>query len=315
MNTLDLYVKLYGRLTEKQHIPLKVIALSRRIVKFIAQKHVPAFLKKPYHNPNIKTDVIVSFTSIPERIENVWQVVECMKRQTYKPAKIILWLSEDQFSEKDVPRSLKDRVDDIFDIRMVPGDIRSHKKYYYVLKDYPQRNIFLIDDDIYYPTDLLEKTMLAHKKYPNAIISNYGYKIAFNDDGNPRRYTDWSRIYGDYCGKDFFFGSGGGTLIHRSLLYKDVENLDLAMKYAPLADDIWLNAMVRLQGTQIVKIRSGNILSFNNKNKNRLAITNRKLGENDKQLKNVDEYYQDFLHSGIGNKGNGSNHMISIWSK
>ena len=88
----------------------------------------------------------------------MWHVVECMFRQSYQPKKIILWLSQEQFpNEEDIPMSLRKRVNNIFQIRMVSGDIRSHKKYYYVVKEYPNSLILLIDDDLYYPTDMIEQ--------------------------------------------------------------------------------------------------------------------------------------------------------------
>lgn len=83
-----------------------------------------------------------------------------MLNQTLQPREIILWLSKEQFPTTDsLPESLKSREDDVFKIRMVDGDIRSHKKYYYVVKEYTDDLIFLIDDDIYYPTDIIERSV------------------------------------------------------------------------------------------------------------------------------------------------------------
>lgn len=79
--------------------------------------------------------IIVSLTSFPARINNVWLVVECMLRQTVHADKIILWLSKDQFPSDDcIPFSLKKRISDVFEIRMVSGDIRSHKSIIMQLK-------------------------------------------------------------------------------------------------------------------------------------------------------------------------------------
>lgn len=58
---------------------------------------------------------------------------------------------------------------------MVNGDIKSHKKYLYVAMEYPNDYVFLIDDDMFYPSTLIERTWNAHINIPNSIICNYGY--------------------------------------------------------------------------------------------------------------------------------------------
>src|SRR5690554_2625875 len=48
---------------------------------------------------------VVSLTSYPSRIEDVWISIECLLRQTFKPDKIILWLAQSEFPEKKIPDS------------------------------------------------------------------------------------------------------------------------------------------------------------------------------------------------------------------
>ena len=83
--------------------------------------------------------------------------MECMLNQTLPPRNIYLWLSKDQFPTEDtIPESLRRLENSIFQIRMVEGDIRSHKKYYYIVKVHPEDYVFLIDDDNSQPLDSLE---------------------------------------------------------------------------------------------------------------------------------------------------------------
>ena len=84
-----------------------------------------------------------------------------MLHQTFLPKKIILWLSKEQFDKKDLPDSLLSLENEVFEIRMVDGDIRSYKKSYYVLKEYPEDNVLLIDDDLFYPTIRLYVDMVV----------------------------------------------------------------------------------------------------------------------------------------------------------
>ena len=292
MTVLDLFTRLYGRL-HSERLYYRFLTPSRYVVRSLANHFLPNYLSKPHRVTNKVIDgLIVSFTSFPARIDSVWQVVECLFRQTYLPEKIILWLSKEQFpSDKDLPESLRCRLNDRFEIRFVEGDIRSHKKYYYISKLFPEKYVFLIDDDIYYPTTLIENTWKAHVECPEAAICNYGFHIQYDDKGGLKPYNQWKRIYGSSYSDAIFFGSGGGTLIKPSSLYSDLKDINLALKLAPIADDIWLNAMVNLIGLKKVLLNNRQILPVCIKGDSKLASQNRENSQNDIQLENVINYY------------------------
>ena len=236
--------------------------------------------------------IIVSLTSFPARINNVWQVIICMLNQTLKPHKIILWLSKDQFpAYESIPESLRRLENGMFQIKVVDGDIRSHKKYYYAAKEYPDDWVFLIDDDIYYPTTILERTWKAHNDYPDSIISNYGYIMTFDNSGKIDSYRRWEKCNNDSDSDDLFFGSGGGTLIKPSNLYHNLTDIDLAMKLTPSADDIWLNAMAKLARVKLHMISHGLFLPMVQKGDVRLVTTNGGQSQNDVQIALMEEYF------------------------
>lgn len=293
MTVLDLFTKLYGRLhSERFHY--RLLTPPRYIVRSFANRILPNYLAKSHTISNrVIEGLVVSFTSFPARINNVWQVVECLSRQTYLPEKIILWLSSEQFpSEKEIPESLKCRLNDRFEIRFVEGDIRSHKKYHYISKLFPEKYVFLIDDDIYYPTSLIENTWRAHLANPNAVICNYGFHIHYDERGELKPYNQWKRVYADSCSNAIFFGSGGGTLIKPALLYSDFEDIDLALQLTPTADDIWLNAMVNLARINKILLKNRQILPICIKDDSKLASQNRENNQNDRQLENIINYYK-----------------------
>lgn len=294
MNILNLLVKSYSKLHNYPGIPYWLLTPTRKLVRYIADRILPGYLiKQPNEQVARNSGVIVSFTSFPARINKVWQVVECMKRQTYKPFKIILWLSKEQFPTYDsIPDSLKCREDSIFEIRMVDGDIRSHKKYYYVLNCFPDSLVFLIDDDLYYPTDLIEKTLVEYNKHSDHIICNYGFHIRYDDEGSILPYKEWKRSYKHSDESDLFFGSGGGTLLKSSLLHSDVTNLVLALDMTPIADDIWLNAMTRLAKTPIIILDNGHLLPISIDKNVKLASENVYQSKNDEQLNRIITYYR-----------------------
>lgn len=289
MKILDIFVKSYA----KMHKSGALLPPLRYFTRSLASRWIPFYLSHSgYKKAKQDIPVIVSLTSFPERINYVWQVVECMLRQSYRPQKIILWLSKEEFPDKaTIPHSLSERVGDRFEIRLVDKNIRSHKKYHYVSQANPDGYVFLVDDDLYYATDLLERTWKEHEKHPDAVIVNYGYEIAYGEDGSLLPYRKWGKCFKYSTSPNLFFGSGGGTLFKPSALYKDLTDIKLALELTPIADDIWLNAMVRMAKLKMVMLSNGLILPYKIKNKNLLATQNINEGLNDKQLNNVIQYY------------------------
>lgn len=234
--------------------------------------------------------------------------MECKKRQTLQPDKILLWLSKDQFPIEDtILDSFLSRIDSQFDIRMVDGDIRLHKKHYYAAKEYPNDLLFLIDNDIYYDTDIIRRSMTAYMEYgKKCVVCNYGSRIAY-DENACMSYSEWRPVEGKKdIGKDLFFGSGGGSLFRPSDMYKDLSNIDLAIKLTPIADDIWLNTMAMEADLTKVMLPHGPLLSIKEKNNITLSSVNNGQGRNDVQLEAVRKYYGNvFVHPIEKNKCQG----------
>lgn len=238
--------------------------------------------------------IVVSLTSFPARINDVWQVVACMLAQTLQPTKVILWLSKEQFASKDaLPQSLLSLEDETFSIRLVDGDLRSHKKHYYAFREYPGDLVVIIDDDLYYPTDMLAKLYEAHCQNPAAVVCRYAYQMRYAPDGTVKPYAQWGKVMGASTSGQLFFGSGGGTLFQPARLYPDISRKDLFTRLTPQADDIWLNAMTRLADIPIVKIPCGLILPVFIAQNVTLAATNLYENRNDAQLQDVQSYYAE----------------------
>ena len=296
MNRLDLLTKIYGGLHKYPGVPYWFLSPFRRLTRSVSNHIIPSYLshtRKNRRNAVHSTPVIVSFTSFPARINNAWQVVECMLRQSYLPAKIILWLSKDQFATvESIPQSLREREGDLFEIRMVDGDIRSHKKYLYTFREFYGRLVLLIDDDLYYPTDLIERLLREFQIGESSVICNYGYEITYNES-SILPYMNWEKEYNYSTSPNLFFGSGGGTLIDTSKLNQIVQEIELALQLAPTADDIWLNAIVRYSGMKMTMLKNGSILPVYNEKNEKLSTGNLGDSQNDIQLKNVMKYFSD----------------------
>lgn len=256
MNKLDFYTSLYGFLYNRKKINKRLLSLIRYVVRYFANRSLPSlFLKnKEYGQPTIMPDVVLSLTSFPARIEEVWKVVETLKRQSVLPEIIILWLSRDQFrSAETLPQSLRRMEDDIFQIRLVDGDIKSHKKYYYAMNEYPEKTIVTCDDDQFYDPNLIKRLLDNSRKYPGCIIANKTLKIQFDKEGNIIPYKLWKDKGNPNDSENLLQVGVGGVLYPPHSLNKLVLDKDLFLNLAPLADDIWLNSMARLNDTPIVQ--------------------------------------------------------------
>lgn len=298
MNIYTILTDLYGALRSYKYVPFFVLTPFRRLIRYYANLLLPWYLhKKVTYKGKVQKNLIVSLTSFPARIENVWMVIEAIKRQTILPEKIILWLSREQFpTKKNIPNSLLEQQNELFEIRLVADDIRSHKKYYYVSCEFPNSLILLIDDDIFYPLNMIECLLRARQNHPQAIMCQYGYIMKFDDNRHLLPYRSWKKITASSTDENIFFGSGGGTLFTPSKLYHDLTNKDLFLNLAPLADDIWLNAMVKLASLPIKLINPYLPLPIKAK-ENQLTLSSVNVGENknDEQLKAVSDYYRKKL--------------------
>lgn len=235
-----------------------------------------------------KTDntqpVIVSLTSFPERIEKVWLTIESLMHQSVSPQKIILWLSKEQFDGlESLPKRLLDLQERGLEIRLVEGDYKSHKKYLYVFKEYPNNYVLLVDDDIIYPSDMISS--LLENMAPNRVHCSYGYIVRYNKLGKVLPYLQWKKINGKCEDKELFFGSGGGTLLLPSSLPADILDIHKAIELCPLADDIWLNGMCRMANLSLHKVREGLIFPVKQRSKKTLSSLNLGKNKNDEQLK------------------------------
>lgn len=291
----DFFCDIYSSIRDKNPVlkRLHIYSICRWLTRQIANIVLPTlrgirpsnvFLQEK-RNPSI----IVSLTSFPARINNLWLVIDTMLRQTIQPDKIILWLSKKQFPDmKSVPNNLIRLQERGLEIRLVPDDLRSHKKYVYALREFPDDVIITIDDDIIYRSTMIAELWATHQSHPQAVIAQYTHNMLYDNDGSLLPYNQWEN--NTMRGSHLFFGSGGGTLFPPHSLHADVMDEHNALAVCPNADDIWLNAMARLAKTPIVHSnRYTVVLPILNRNSHTLSADNITNG-NDIQLHQVIDY-------------------------
>ncbi|UMB60797.1 hypothetical protein MHL31_00960 [Lutibacter sp. A80] len=295
---IDFYHKLYNKTYVLENTflsTIKVDAILRLVILYIANITIPIYFKFNSSYKSVKqAEFVVSLTSFPNRISKVHLVVESILRQTFKPKRIILWLSEEQFSSLNMlPRKLLKLRKKGLEIYLRPGDIRSYKKYYYFLKENPNEAFIIIDDDIFYPSKTIENLVKTNKKYPNAVCANRCSEIIEN-----KPYAKWIGIKGEALTPRFnLLPTGcGGVLYPANSLYRDVVNKKLFTELCFDADDIWLNSMTFLNKTPIAFTgKNEYLLAVKKINNKHLYKKNIGKSNNDFRIKLVKEYYKKVL--------------------
>ncbi|MCT2347454.1 glycosyltransferase family 2 protein [Niallia taxi] len=238
--------------------------------------------------------VIVSLTTIPSRINFIWIVITTLMDQKVKPKKIILWLDTDSFQDNTIPEKLESLQSLGLDIRFC-DNIRSHKKYYYTLKEFPNDIIVTVDDDICYPRDFLSKLVDLNVKYPNDILCYRAHEMLFDENKQILPYNSWNSESPGVTGSSFLLVPTGvsGVLYPPSSLAPEVLNKEALLKLAPFCDDIWLKVMGIKQGTKVRKVNrySKHFPIINETQKETLSTINVYKNNNDIELERLINKY------------------------
>ncbi|MFN3894491.1 MAG: glycosyltransferase [Acinetobacter sp.] len=232
----------------------KVNNFSYRFIRFFSKytlNYLTPFIYRNLRRKKFKkVNIIVSLTTFPKRIEKTWIVVESLLRQTKPPKKIVLTLSRLQFSsEGALPKELLNLRSEGLEILWTDDDLRSHKKYYYVMQKYSNDIVVTVDDDFIYEKRMLEKLLDFHEKYPKCVITHLGLKK------KGVNYHDWENLFFKSVDPtdDIMPLGGSGVLYPPKSLHPDAFNKELIKQLCPLADDIWLNSMGVLNSVKVVK--------------------------------------------------------------
>lgn len=239
--------------------------------------------------------VIISLTTYSKRIYDVYLTIESLFRQTFKPNKIILWLAENEFNNFNIPNLLKILQNKGLEIAFYK-DIKSYKKLIPTLKKYPNDIIITVDDDIIYPIDFIEKMYKEYLEDKSCIYYYIGHKIKIiNNKIMP--YSNWEFNYQGEEKSYLTLPTGvGGILYPPNIFPAEIFDEELFIKLAPKADDIWFKAMSLKNGVKCKKVKLNEefykkFIQIKSGQDIALYLENLVQNENDKQLRNIFNYY------------------------
>ncbi|WHY71991.1 hypothetical protein [Fictibacillus enclensis] len=308
---ISIFYQILGLLHNKSIFLEKLIT---KIFKFILNSVYPLYYKVSGMNRGMGINtskvrnekIIISLTTFPSRIKKVWVCIESLLRQSEKPDMVILWLAKPQFpnGEKDLPKQLLLLKKRGLNIRFTEDDMRSHKKYYYVMKEYQDEIIITVDDDTFYPENLVGNLLKKSCENPNSIIANRAWPMAFNEADELYPCNEWRKFaVVDGIKKNHFVQVGVNGVLYppRSIDGDIAFDKDLIRKLCPLADDLWLNAMATLNNKNVIEgipyDRSVIFLEIFGTAKFGLTKVNVGRNKNQEQLEMLIKYFPKYLQT------------------
>ena len=194
---------------------------------------------------------IISFTTIPSRINKTQEMINSLLNQTMKPDEIVLWIGKEYKrvnGKIEIPKFIADT-----DIKVkYCDDIGPFTKLFYSLKEnWEDKECLIItaDDDVFYPPTWFENLIKTSELYPNSAIGYRGRVL------NPNNRLDYirSRIFeGSPTEKplnvDIITGTWGA-------LYKPRFFTDFIFNHKVIndnffVDDIWITGNLVKNNTQ-----------------------------------------------------------------
>ena len=243
--------------------PYKIIRIWNTLIYYIISRienivilRASTKMLAPKANKEKKaSDIIItaSLTTFPARIKEVRYAILSILLQTKQPDRVILWLAEEQFPDKQIPENLRDLCNYGLKVHFCE-DLRSHKKYYYALQKQKHNELVItFDDDIIYHPHTIERLVEKHNEYPQCIICSQVHIMTFSKSGSLNTYNNWGSAQ-DNMGqpnKNFMPLTGSGCLYPSGIMPEITFDKQMIRATAFTADDLWIGATSRLNGIYI----------------------------------------------------------------
>ncbi|WP_416861963.1 hypothetical protein, partial [Helicobacter ganmani] len=165
MGLLKSVKKRIAKFKAKRQNALMKNQLDSQINAFLYSQHIGVALESAIASTSGGGNLLIaSLTSYPLRIPTLHYTLYSLLTQTLKPHKLILWLSKEEFpnKEQDLPSSVLDFTNHGLEIKWCEKNIKSYKKLIPTLQDYLNAIIVTCDDDVIYPKNWLSKLYNAY---------------------------------------------------------------------------------------------------------------------------------------------------------
>lgn len=208
-----------------------------------------------YHSSLSKSsDIVISFTTIPERIDKLDLTLKSLLYQHTKPASINIYLPYRSF-RNNKPYNVPPQLNELSSIHIhrVKVDYGPATKFIHALAQFPEKqHILVVDDDNIYPPNYVEQFEQASRHHPEKILAASGWRVP--DDLIDKPTTLKSNIFkipptpipGTRINKpypiDVIQGYSGYLLKPEFFNLKELQDYSSAPKALRFVDDVWISA-------------------------------------------------------------------------
>jgi hypothetical protein len=188
---------------------------------------------------NVSWDHVISLTSHPARFATLHIALDQLLNQQLIPKKIYLNIAQSDISK--LPTRIKElESDGVLKINSC-SDLGPGKKLIPTLKLEENLPIVVVDDDLFFETDLTMKLLVQHHLSPKNVVAKRVHKIIYEANGSIASYSKWIKNYSLSNGpaSDFFPTSGAGTLYKKEFFHPDVMDEESYKALSLHTDDLW----------------------------------------------------------------------------
>lgn len=241
------------------------------------------------HHHTLPHELIVTLTSYPARFDSLHLTLMCLLSQSVKPDRVVLWVAHQD--QKQLPKLVLELQDYGLEIRTTE-DTRSYKKLIPSLETFPGAGFVIVDDDLYYPRNLLANLLKSAQRFPDCVIAGRVHKVRYHQNGNILPYKQWDWNSRSEQSQDNFYTGCGGAFFPPKAFDQEVLNQENFLKLAPFADDVWFNWMLKRNGTSLIALKTPfTFWDWPSSQKVSLHAKNVSKEGNDQQIKAMIEHY------------------------
>jgi len=202
-------------------------------------------LKRPKESENF----IVTMTSHAGRFHSLGVFFRNFELQELLPKHLILYLTHE---DSKTLATMDVYIPNFVSVRICE-DLGPGNKLIPALRDFPNKKIITVDDDVIYPRDLIQRLVAYSLEFPLNIIAGRVHKVVLNENFIPLRYSEWEHKISNISNPStLLFPTGVGMVCYPpQSLHPDVLDVDTYQKNCHFQDDIWFYIQAIRAGTEV----------------------------------------------------------------
>ena len=211
-------------------------------------------LDKNWKNSKNRSEIVVSFTTIPSRIEHISPTIKSLLYQKRLPKKIILCLPHKSFRDGEA-YNIPSWIEELESVQIlrVDQDYGPATKFIPTLEKMEgDEAILVLDDDHIYPPGYIQEFEKGNDMYPDFLLTASGWRVPKDLVDKPTSFisnilkTPPTPVKGTRIGKlyqtDIVQGYAGYLIKPQFFDIQKLKNYEGTPEILKYVDDVWISA-------------------------------------------------------------------------